>query len=93
MQVIHKHTLKTYEPTLIKLPQMSEILKVDFQRGELQLWVTVDQEVKDTFTAEFVVVPTGVEFDDAELLYFDSAISDDRVWHVFMRIETDADGV
>lgn len=82
---IYKYSLKLVEHQVIKLPPESGVLKVEFQRGELFIWVIVNPEFEPTEDVEFWIVGTGHSLPETSLnrIYLDTVFYSDIVWHVF----------
>lgn len=86
MKVIYKYPLKIVEEQTIELPRNSQILKVDTQKGALQLWTKVDPDEKRSADVKIVIYGTGRAFQDNDNLFYLSTVrmhQDMLVWHVF----------
>ena len=89
MKIIYKYPLKTIDLQSIILPIGAEILKIQVQHGEPQLWALVDSENLSE-TRFFETFGTGHPIDDSvERKYVGTyQISNGNlVFHVFERIK------
>lgn len=81
MRTIWKFTIT--EQTKILVPEGSEILDVQIQNGEPQLWLMVDEE-KPTVTRNFEVVGTGHDVpDEAKYIGTFQLLLGELVFHLF----------
>lgn len=84
MQVIYKYPIQVFgfEYGEVELPE-GTVLKVDIKHGICTVWVL--QKKDEVALMRLVIVPTGEEFDDSDLVFIGSAISPTFCWHVFRR--------
>ena len=81
MNVIHKHILRSVPHTKLELPKGAIPLQIDWQRGEVAMWVLTDTEQRELEERTFHINPTGQGVRGSS--YIGSAISDAFCFHVF----------
>jgi hypothetical protein len=88
MKTVWKYALPLAPELIIAMPEYSEILSVQFQRGMPTMWVLVDPDC-ETETRVFQYfgtgqndIPEGPEFNHIETLQFGSG----EVYHLFERL-------
>jgi hypothetical protein len=84
-RVIHKHQLRNHGKTVVLLHRGSQWLDIQYQRGQLTMWVAANTE-GELFENEFAVYPTGATVEpefDAHLRTVQDEAS--FVWHIFMK--------
>lgn len=69
----------------VSMPLGAEILSVQMQRGVITLWALVDPTAP-VVTRSFVVVGTGHDLPDGNLMYRGTVQAGTFVWHVFERL-------
>lgn len=56
---VFKYPLQSVERQMVWLPTGSEILSVQMQGEQLQLWALVDERLSEKWATEIVIVGTG----------------------------------
>lgn len=78
------------EPMEIKLPADAQILHIDVQHGELQMWVLTNPDLETAETRTFIMLPTGHVLPDHPLNLTHHATlilsGGDYVFHIFERV-------
>jgi hypothetical protein len=70
-------------PLAVELPKDAEVLRIDRQYGEFQLWAEVNTD-KSMAQRKFVVYGTGTEIDkDLRLKYINTIFVNAFVWHFY----------
>ncbi|MCK9369278.1 hypothetical protein M0R04_05005 [Candidatus Dojkabacteria bacterium] len=85
MKKIYKYKLEITDNQKVTLPVDSDFLSCQMQNGELCMWVLVNPNEKETFTAEILVIGTGNPIKEDLDNYGHMATVQDGslVWHVF----------
>jgi hypothetical protein len=80
--IIYKYPIQVFgfDYGMVEVPE-GEILKCDFQHGVVHVWIM--QEKEEVALMRLRIVPTGEEFDDADMRHVGSAISSTMCWHIF----------
>ena len=81
MKKIYKYTLRISDEQEIEIPDDSEILSVQMQSGEPQIWVLVNPE-NYTMKRRFKIYGTGHDVEDG-LKFIGTFQSGPFVWHLF----------
>lgn len=85
MKTIWKYTLHVANAQSIKIPKNAEMLTVQMQGGEPQLWVLVDpEETKVDVIIE--IYGTGHPINKEKLEYINTFQEGDLVFHVFKKL-------
>ncbi len=85
MCVIYKYELYPGVRNVLSLPSDRHVVKVDFQRNGLFIWVAADYHLP-LESVSFHIVATGQEISTEQMKSFrhvGTAVSDTLVWHVF----------
>lgn len=64
MQSIYKYPLSFIDTQEIELPTGAQVLTVQVQRDNLQLWALVDPEIETVEKRKFIVIGTGNPIND-----------------------------
>lgn len=93
MKVIYKYKLEFDDrtdidawKTSVQLPVGAQILTAGAQGTDVFIWAIIDKDRKETFTAKFRVIPTGLHaFDDYNLSYLSTVFMNNGqyVFHIF----------
>lgn len=89
METIWKFELKITDEQVIRVPEGTDILCVQVQKGKPFLWAIVDKEITTYEDRIIRTIGTGHEFEDgASLLYIGTyQLSEgDLVFHVFQKM-------
>lgn len=89
MKTIWKYTLNVTGSQSIQMPILAEMLTIQLQNKELQLWVLVDQSGNPDKLEEFVTIHiygTGHPIDKEYLEYINTFQEGDLVFHVFKEL-------
>lgn len=73
----------------VSMPVGAELLSVQMQRGVITLWALVDPAAPAVHRS-FVVVGTGQDLPDGDLVYRGTIQAGAFVWHVFERLTAPA---
>ena len=82
MKTIHKYPLTWDNTQTLTMPAGSQIVSVQPQHGKITVWASVDTDVKETADYRIKVYTTGERIEDASLIYLDTCVIGDFVFHV-----------
>lgn len=79
---IYKYPLQLTDTQVIMMPRRAEILDVQVQKGQIQLWAMVDVEEPLT-PRTFHIIGTGNKFTKKGRRYISTIQDGAFVWHIF----------
>lgn len=82
MRVIYKYPLTWDNTQILKLPAGSQIVSVQPQNGKITVWASVDTSVKELAEYRIKVYMTGQRIEDASLIFLNTCVIGDFVFHV-----------
>lgn len=82
MLVIYKYPLQVFgfDYGVIDVPE-GDVLKIDFQCGVVHAWICHEED--EVARMQLRLIPTGQPFNDEDMLFVGTAVSDQFCWHVF----------
>lgn len=87
MQTIHKFTLQPADEQAITLPIGAQLLSVQVQHSEIQLWAIIDTAVVGSYEQRILMVGTGhaLPTTDVHVAFLGTVqlMGGDLVFHVF----------
>jgi hypothetical protein len=81
---IWKYTLDTRGggPTSVRLPAGAEILSIQAQRSDINLWALIDDDITDKLARRFQVYGTGWDIKERVIKHWATLQCGSFVWHV-----------
>lgn len=91
---VYKYSLLVKDRQVLHMPLKAQLLTVQIQHGQLNLWVLVDSETEDREDRVILMKGTGhiVEKDSNLILRYISTVQDlggTLVWHFFEEVQMD----
>lgn len=83
MKVIYKYKLEVTDHQILRLRAQSEILSVQVQNGEIQLWILEDQSMSVFCDRHIAVIGTGNPFNYNLNRFIGTVQMTPFVWHIF----------
>jgi hypothetical protein len=95
VKTIYKYPLGAKTVNYIELPKGAEVISVQEQRGGVNVYALVDNEIEETETFEVLMYGTGHKvterIDDYKFLGTVSMYGGDLVFHIFAEKVTNTD--
>jgi len=82
---IYKYPVKVTATQTIEVPAESELLDMQFQNGELQMWVKIPTQpsLENPWRISLAIVGTGHEVPQDAIRHITTVQSQGYVWHIF----------